>query len=105
MPNKLDNVALNSPFFDRRVKLLPCQKENVKNLHDRGASIRAIARMYNVDKRTVQFTIYPERKEQNYKLRVERGGSTQYYNKEKHTKAIASVRNRKKEIHNKFKTL
>ena len=95
MPSKYDNVPLDSPFFDRRVRLLPCQKENVKLMHDRGASIRSISRMYGVDKRLIQFIIYPERLKKNIELRRERGGSNIYYNREQHTESMSSLRKHK----------
>ena len=98
MPSKSDLINLEHSFLDRRVKLLPCQKENIPLLHSRGTSIHALSRMYGVNKRTIQFIIYPERQAKNVQLRKDRGGSMQYYNKEYNTKAKFEHRHYKKEV-------
>lgn len=93
MPYTTDAIALADPFLNRRVKLLPCQREMVKYWHEvQGAGIRAIARLFKVDKRTIQFILFPERQKRNTELRKERGGSKIYYNREKHTTAIREHR-------------
>lgn len=83
MPRKTDTTAINCPFLDRRTKLLPCQKEMIKYYHDQGATIRGLARQFNVDKRLIQFVIYPERRIKNVADRKSRIGSTlkEYGNK------------------------
>lgn len=90
-------MKLDSPFLDRRVKLLPCQKEMVVSLHSRGASINGIARMYGVSKRLIQFIIFPERLAENLKRRQERGGYKAYYKKDYHTAKIREHRRYKHE--------
>lgn len=92
MPFKTDEIALNDKFLDRRAKLLDCQKEMAKYWHKQGSSIRAIARMFKVDKRTIQFLLYPERLIENKKRRQERGGTMAYYNKEKHKEQMKEHR-------------
>lgn len=84
MPFKTDKIAIDDPFLDRRVKMLPCQKEMAITLYNRGASINGIARMYKVNKRLIQFLLFPERKELNLQHRRDRGGTKIYYNKEYH---------------------
>jgi IS30 family transposase len=79
MPFKTEKTKLDSPFFDRRVKLLPCMREMIHVLHEEGRSITSLARQFNVNKRLIQFELFPERKEKNYQNRLERGGSKIYY--------------------------
>ena len=98
MPSKLEKIPIDDPFLDRRVKLIPCQREMVLYWHERGTSIRAIARMFHVDRRTIEFVIYPERLTRNKELRQDRGGSKIYYKKERHTVAMKNHRHYKNEI-------
>lgn len=95
MPYKTDKMKLDSPFLDRRVKLLPCQKEMVASLHTRGASISGIARMYGVSKRLIQFIIFPEKLAMSLKRRAERGGSKIYYDREYHNQKTKEHRHYK----------
>jgi hypothetical protein len=44
--------------------------------------------------------LFPERHKKNLEYRKERGGSTIYYVKEKHTKAIREHRDYKKQVLN-----
>lgn len=98
MPLKLDKVALDNPFLDRRRKLLPCQEEMIKVYHEAGTSINKLARDFKVNKRLIQFLLFPERKKKNLELRQDRGGSKIYYDREDHNNAMRSLRAYKKEI-------
>ena len=97
MPYKTEKIKINDPFLDRRTKLIPCQKEMVLYWYNLGTSIRAIARMFHVDKRLIQFVLFPERKEKNIADRLERGGSKQYYDKKKNTNYMRKHRKDKHE--------
>jgi hypothetical protein len=79
MPNKLDKVKFDCPFFDKRVKLLPCQREMVHYWYGIGTSITKISKIFNVNKRLIQFELFPERKLKNMQHRMDRGGSMAYY--------------------------
>lgn len=92
MPYLTDKEKIDNPFLDRRVKLIPCQREMVLYWYKQGTSIRAIARMFHVDKGTIQFILFPERLQRNRELRQARGGSKIYYKKEKNTKAMREHR-------------
>ncbi len=85
----------------RSAKLTLQDKEDIRHryLVTGGVSQRELAREYEVSRRTIQFTIYPERQKANYAKRVERGGSKQYYNKDTHTKAMREHRQYKQELH------
>lgn len=82
MPHKTEKEKLGDPFLDRRIKLLPCQREMVHYSYNvRRMSITSIAKMFNVNKRLIQFELFPERKKQNLEHRKDRGGSKIYYDK------------------------
>jgi hypothetical protein len=98
MPSKTDSIALGDKFLKRNVKLLDCQKEMIKHWYSLGHSINALARMFKVNKRTIQFILFPERLERNKKLREQRGGTKIYYDKDKHREATKEHRNYKKQV-------
>jgi hypothetical protein len=93
MPYRREKIALNDPFLDRRRKLLPCQEEMVHYWYKvLGVSINKISRDFKVNKRLIQFILFPERKKKNVELRNARGGSQIYYNREEHNAAVKSLR-------------
>lgn len=98
MSRKTDITPLNDPFLKRSVKLLPCQKEMIKYWYEMGSSINGLARMFKVNKRTIQFILFPERLKKNKIDREARGGWKQYYNKEEHKESIKDHRNYKKQV-------
>lgn len=98
MPYKTDKLAIKDPFLDRRTKLLPCQREMVHYWHNAGASINSIARMFHVNKRLIQFELFPDRKKQNLERRSERGGWKQYYSRPDHAQVIKEHRKYKNEV-------
>lgn len=83
---------------DRRIKIPKTEYTYIIARHKNGEAIRALARDYNVNERLIQFIIYPERKELNYKLRLARGGSKIYYNKDKWRETMRFHRAYKKSL-------
>jgi len=79
MPYKTDTIAIDCPFFDKRVKLLPCQKERMVILQKLGYSQRKLASIFKVSRRLVQFTTDPSKKVKDLANRRDRGGSMIYY--------------------------
>ena len=79
MPYKTEKLKLDNPFLDRRCKLLPCQKERMVALWKQGESQRALARMFNVSRRLVQYTCMPDKLEKHKENYHARGGWKQYY--------------------------
>ena len=67
---------------DRRIKIPASEHDYIKRRYKEGESLRGIARAYGVDKRLIQFILYPERLKKNRELRKQRGGWKIYYNKE-----------------------
>lgn len=84
MPYKTDKQSLQSPFLKRSVKLLPCQKEMICYWSKQGYSQRRLAKMFKVSRRLITFIIDPKKLEKNLERREDRGGTMQYYDKEKH---------------------
>ena len=83
--------------LDRRVKLSDEQREEIKVLKGKMTQ-SATAKIYGVSRRLIQFIWFPEQHEENKKRRAERGGSKQYYNKEKHRKDMQEHRAYKKQL-------
>jgi transposase len=79
MPYKTEKLKLDSPFLDKRVKLLPCQKEMVLYWTQQGLSQRKIAAMFKVSRRLITFIQDPKKKERDLENRAARGGSKVYY--------------------------
>lgn len=84
MPFKTDKIAIDTPFFDRRTKIIPCQRQMIPVWWANGASIHSLAKMFKVDRRVIQFILFPERQKKNIKDRKLRGGWVQYYDKQYH---------------------
>lgn len=102
MPRKSDLIPIKNEYLDRRTKLTKENKKRIQELYATGEySQRELARMYGVSRRLIVFTIYPERREANYQVRVERGGSKQYYDREEHKAAMQKHRLYKKDLYKK----
>lgn len=101
MPYKSERIKIAGGKYDRRIKLTPQDKEDIKELT--GLSIRAVARMYGVDKRLIQFILYPEKQEKNKLDRKGRGGSARYYNREKQKEYMKKHRHHKQNLYLKGK--
>jgi len=84
MPYTTDKQKLADPFLKRNVKLIDCQKVMVNYHHLQGMSIHSISKLFRVSRRTIQFILYPERQAKNLEDRAKRGGTKQYYDREKH---------------------
>ncbi len=104
MPYKFETDKLSIPKDkDRRYKLSDQDREDIKNLYfgSNNISQRALARKFEVSRRLISFILFPERQEENYKRRIERGGSKIYYNKNKNTESARETRRYKKELYDK----
>ena len=101
MPYKFETSKQYIPIKkDKRVKLSAKDKEEIRYRYLKigDVSQRELAREYDVSRRLIVFVIYPERQEENYQKRIDKGGSKQYYNKDKHTEAMRKHRKYKKEL-------
>lgn len=103
MPKLVDKLSLKNEFLDKRTKLLPCQREMVHYNFDKfGLSINHLSRIFKVNKRLIQFELFPERKLLNINLRKARGGWSQYYEKDAHAESMKNHRDNKDVINNQF---
>ena len=98
MPYKTENLSIKDPFLDRRTKLLPCQREMIHHYYHSGESINSLAKRFQVNKRLIQFELFPERHAANIERRKERGGWKQYYNKDEHRDAVKEHRHYKNDL-------
>lgn len=99
MPYKTEKLKLDSHFIDKRTKMLPCQKERAIAIYkEELMSIRGLARMFKVNKRTIQFILFPDRLKKNIKDREERGGWKQYYEKSKNNQYMKKHRSGKHKL-------
>jgi acetyl-CoA carboxylase carboxyltransferase component len=95
MPYKCEKINLKETQ-KRSAKLTTEQREEIAKKYKTGTySQKGLALEYEVSRRLVQFIIDPKKHEENLKRRAERGGSKQYYDKEKHTKAMKKHRHYK----------
>ena len=90
MPFKVDKKKLKFNQ-DRRRKLSEQDIHRIKRLAGT-VSRRQLAKMHSVSPRTIEFILYPERREANVQKRRERGGWRQYYNKEDHRESMKETR-------------
>jgi transposase-like protein len=102
MPYKFEKIPINNEKLDKRVKLTEADKENIKKEYETGTiGINALARKYGVSKRLIQFTLFPERKEQAKKAFAERRKDGRYYDKDKQREYQRKHRSHKKELYDK----
>jgi hypothetical protein len=88
--------------LDRRRKILTSEHPYIKEKHRNGESIRKLAKDYNVDRRLIQFIIYPERLELNKRYYKERGQSKKSYARVKGAQWAKTMRDHR---HYKLKVL
>jgi len=98
MPYKCEKDSI--PFeLKRSSKISLKDKELLIEMRKKfGTSYAKLGKEFGVSKSLAIFIVNPERAKRNYQLRVARGGSKLYYNKEKHTEAIREYRRRKKKL-------
>lgn len=102
MPYKFEDIPINNPKYDKRVKLTEVDKNNIIKEYESGLiSINALGKKYGVSKRLIQFTLFPERKEKAKKLFLERQKDGRYYDQKKHNEYMKNHRNHKKDLWNK----
>ena len=110
MPYKSEKIKIEKTKYDRRIKLTAQDKTNIRQryfyagvmalnhkLHS-AVSQRSLAREYGVSRRLIIWTLYPERLKINKEQRQARGGSKQYYIKERNTSAVRDTRAYKQKL-------
>lgn len=97
MPFKSEKITIQGTKHDRRRKLSAEDKAEIR-INTDGLSQRALAREYDVSRRTIQFILDPGKLAANKEARKIRGGWKQYYDKEKHTLSMKEHRNYKQKL-------
>jgi len=99
MPFISTKIKIQGTKFDRRVKLNDDDKEFIRFLHEEEqVSQRKLAFRFGVSPRLIGFVLKPEMLAKNIALRLERGGSMQYYNKDKQREYVREHRQYKQEL-------
>ena len=98
MPYKSEKKIIKNTKYDKRIKLSNSDKEKIKQLYSKGSSIRGLARYFKVDKRLIQFILFPERQIKNLLDREKRGGWKQYYDTKKHKEYVKKHRRYKQNL-------
>ncbi len=84
----------------RSAKLTPEDKVEMARIYKLGGiSYKDLGAQFGVSKSMAIYAVNPDRQKKNYALRVARGGSKQYYDKDKHTKAMRDHRRYKQGLH------
>ena len=100
MPFKSGKILIEKTSFDRRVKLTDEDKELIRKISkEENLSQRELARKFNVSRRLIQYVLDPEKLTENKRIREERGGSKQYYDKEKHREYMKDHRRYKQDLY------
>ena len=97
MPYKHINYKIPKEL-DRRCKLSNDDRETIRSLKDK-YSQRQLAKMFDVSRRLIQFILYPDKYKENLERRKERGGSKQYYDKDKWRNTMKEHRSYKQELY------
>lgn len=84
--------------YDRRIKLEDYEREIIKELYGK-ISQRKLAKMFNVSRRLITFIGDPDQHKQNLLKRKEKGGSSEYYKKDKNTSYMKKHRRYKQELY------
>ena len=99
MPYKCEKINLK-PEQDRRRKLTDEQKQDIREHYATGTtSQRKLAAAYGVSRRLITFILDPEKKKRDLENRAARGGSKQYYDREKHTRTMREHRQYKQKLY------
>jgi hypothetical protein len=99
MPYKSEKIKLPKEL-DRRIKLTKTDKEEIKELYFIARiSLRGLARLFKVDKKTIKFVIFPDFYEKEKDKQRKDKHWQKYYLKATHTKAIREHRQYKQKLY------
>lgn len=104
MPYKSENIKIEGTKHDRRIKLTEEDKiEIVRIRKETDMSYNEIAQAFGVSKRLIIFVCNPEKQKKNVEQRKARGGTMQYYDKEKRKEVQKEHRKYKQALYKKGK--
>lgn len=99
MPFSSEIIKIEGTKFDRRVKVTPEMKVEIKRLRSKGFTQSEVASQFNISRRTIQFIENPQALVENKKRREERGGWRQYYDKKYNTVKVRNTRRYKHKLY------
>lgn len=91
---RVDDIRVSGTPHDKRIT----DKIEIIRLHAEGVGILQLSRDYRVSRRLIQFVLFPERLETVKQHREDRGGTMQYYDKDKHRIAMQTHRDHKRKV-------
>ena len=98
MPYISEAIRVQGTEYDSRKKITEEMKQEI--LKEEGKlSQRKTARKYGISRRAVTFIWYPERLKRAKELYKIRRLDGRYYNREKHTRAIKKLREKKQDLY------
>lgn len=106
MPAIVDKLRVTNGSdekLDRRIKLTSAEKQTIREQYFRmkeceRPTMTSLAKEYGVDRRTIQFILYPEREVRQRELARERRKDGRYYDKERHRKYMQNYRDYKRAL-------
>ena len=102
MPYKSEKLKIANESLDRRVKLTKAQRKEIVEEYATGTtSQRKLATKYKVSRRLIQFILDPDKKKRDLERRAARGGSKQYYDREKNNVYNKTHRDYKQKLYKK----
>ena len=100
MPYKSEKIKIEFTENDKRIKLTPEQKEQIKKEYETSLiSQRALAEKYKVDKKTIYNILHPEKYQEKLEQYKQEKHSKQYYNKEKQKDYVKKYRHHKQDLY------
>lgn len=98
MPRKSEDLRINNPTLDKRVKILEEDKTSIKLKHRQGESLHSLAREYQVDRKTIRAAISEEYKKQELEKHKEYR-KKYYIDKATRNKYMTKHRNYKEKLY------
>lgn len=100
MPYKSEKIIIDHTANDKRIRLTDEQKQKIKEEYATSLiSQRALAKKYNVDRKTIYNILHPDKYQEQLKANQENKHSQKYYNKEKHKEYIKNHRRYKQTLY------
>lgn len=89
MPYKSEKINIKGTVYDRRQKLTPEQKEDIRRMYaNTDTSQRKLAKLFNVSRRLITFILDTDRGERNQKLLKQRKAKGLYKQSKEQRAAI-----------------
>ena len=100
MPYKSEKIKIEFTENDKRIKLTPEQKEQIKKEYETSLiSQRALAKKYKVNRKTIYNILHPEKYKEQLENNKINQHSKQYYQKERQKEYVKKYRHHKQELY------